>query len=94
MTSAEPYHFRLYVVGQASNSVQARANLEELCRQHLSDRHRIEIVDLAREPLRALADGVYMTPTLVKLTPPPTLRIVGNLSDPAPVLAALGLVIP
>jgi circadian clock protein KaiB len=91
MTTVEPFHFRLYIVGQAPNSIQARANLEELCRVHLADRYLIEIVDLAREPERALADGVYMTPTLVKIAPPPALNIVGNLSDTAPVLTALGL---
>ena len=83
--------FRLYITGNAPNSLHAIARLDELCRCHLQDRHEIEIVDLAREPHRALADGVYMTPTLVKVRPGPELRFVGSLSDPSPVLACLGL---
>jgi circadian clock protein KaiB len=85
------FKFRLYVAGDAPNSAQALANLTALCRAHLPDRHEIEIVDVFREPKRALADGIFMTPTLVKLAPSPTRRIVGTLSQTQIVLQALGL---
>ena len=83
--------FRLYIAGDAQNSAQAIANLTALCRAHLPDRHDIEVVDVFREPKRALADRILMTPTLIKLTPAPVRRIVGTLSQLAPVLHALGL---
>jgi circadian clock protein KaiC len=54
-------------------------------------RVRIEIVDVFREPKRALADGIFMTPTLVRLTPSPARKIVGTLSHTQPLLQALGL---
>ena len=82
---------RLYVAGEAQNSVRAVANLTALIRSRLKDRCSIEIVDVFREPKRALADGVFMTPTLVKLAPAPSQRIVGTLSVTQPVLQALGL---
>jgi circadian clock protein KaiB len=85
------FRFRLFVAGDAMNSTQAIANLTALCRAYLPDRHAIEIVNVFREPKRALADGVFMTPTLVRLAPPPELRIVGTLSQTQPVLRALGL---
>jgi circadian clock protein KaiB len=85
------FKFRLYITGGAPNSVQALANLTALCRAHLPDRHEIEVVDVFREPERALADGVVMTPTLVKLAPSPVRRIVGTLSQARSVLQALGL---
>ena len=85
------FKFRLYIAGDAHNSVQAVANLTVLCRTHLLDRHDIEIVDVFREPKRALADGIFMTPTLIKLAPSPNRRIVGTLSQTQPVLQALGL---
>jgi hypothetical protein len=37
-----------------------------------------------------LADGIIVTPTLVRLLPLPAMRIVGNLSDTTQVLLALG----
>jgi circadian clock protein KaiB len=85
------YRFRLYVAGDAPNSALARANLAALCRAHLSDRHKIEIVDVLLHPKRALADGVFMTPTLLKLAPSPARRIVGNLAQTQTALLALGL---
>ena len=85
------FQFRLYVAGDAANSAQAVANLAALCRAHLPHRHEIEVVDVFREPKRALADGIFMTPTLVKLVPAPVRRIVGTLSETLTVLQALGL---
>jgi circadian clock protein KaiB len=85
------YKFRLYVAGDAPNSTQAMANLTALCRIHLPDQHEIDIVDVFREPKRALDDGIFMTPTLVKLAPSPGRRIVGTLSQTQTVLQALGL---
>jgi len=91
MSRRAKFKFRLYVAGDALNSVQAQANLAEFCRTHLPDRHEIEIVDVFREPQRALTDGIFMTPTLVKLAPSPARTIIGTLSQTQTVLQALGL---
>lgn len=91
MSSRTIFKFRLYVAGDAQNSAQALANLTALCQTCLPDRHKIEIVDVFREPARALADGIFMTPTLVRLTPSPVKRIVGTLAQTQTVLDALGL---
>lgn len=91
MSRRSKFKFRLYVAGDAQNSAQAVANLTALCHTYLLDRHDIEVVDVFREPKRALADGILMTPTLVKLSPSPVRRIVGTLSQTQPVLQALGL---
>ena len=87
----EVFTFRLYIVGTAPNSLRALANLRMICQQYLIDRFTIEVVDILEEPLRALNDNVLLTPTLVKLSPNPETRIVGNLNDHASVLLALGL---
>ncbi len=85
------FKFRLYVAGESPSSMQALANLTALCRTHLPDRHEIEIVDVFRQPRRALADGILMTPTLLKLVPAPLRTVVGTLSQTRAVLLALGL---
>ncbi|MHB1047248.1 MAG: circadian clock KaiB family protein [Thermoanaerobaculia bacterium] len=85
------HRFRLYVADGAPNSARAVANLTALCRDHLTGRHEIEIVDVFLQPERALEDSVFMTPTLVRLAPRPGRRIVGSLSDTLAVLHALGL---
>ena len=82
---------RLYVAGQAPNSVRAIANLEDLRREFGQERFDLEIVDVLAEPLRALQDRVLVTPTLVKLSPLPVIYIVGDLSRHYEVVHALGL---
>lgn len=91
MSSDEKISFRLYVAGDAQNSVQALANLNALCRDHLAGQYTIEVVDVLREPKRALANSVFMTPTLVRFEPGPVRRIVGTLSETRTVLQVLGL---
>ena len=86
------YKFRLYVAGDAHNSMQAVANLTALCKTYLENQHAIEVVNVFRDPKRALADGILMTPTLVKLAPlPAPTKVVGTLSQTEPLMTALGL---
>jgi circadian clock protein KaiB len=85
------FRFRLYIAGDTLNSAQALANLSALCRLHLPDRYEIDIVDVFQQPERALADGIFMTPTLVKLAPSPVQSIVGTLSQTQTVSLVLGL---
>ena len=91
---APVFKFRLYVAADAFNSMQAVANLMRFCREHLPDRYEIEIVDVFREPRRALAEGVLMTPTLIKLAPAPVKRIVGTLSEASTLSQTFGLQVP
>ena len=92
--SREFLSLRLYVAGQAPNSAAAIRNLGILFpgREALGQPVEIEIVDLLREPLRGLLDGVVLSPTLVRIAPPPVRRVVGNLSNHEAVLLALGIV--
>ena len=89
--SATVVVLRLYVAGGAPNSVQAIANLEAICAEHLKGGHRLEVVDILDNPRRAMAEGVLVTPSLTKLSPLPAAQVVGNLSDKNRVLLALGL---
>ena len=91
MSRPPQFTFTLFVAGDAPTSVQAVDNLDAFCRGHLANRYEIEIVDVFREPKRALAEGIFMTPTLVVLTPPPARTIVGTLSQTRTVLLTLGL---
>jgi circadian clock protein KaiB len=82
----------LYITDSGPNSVRAVANLEAICKEHLQGNFRLEIIDVLQYPLRALADGVVVTPSLAKLSPLPAATVVGNLSDKSGVLRALGIV--
>ena len=81
---------RLYVAGHAPNSLRAIENANAICEEHFAAGFEIEIVDLLDFPLRALADGIIVTPTLLRLSPLPVRKMIGNLSDTRQVLLALG----
>jgi circadian clock protein KaiB len=83
--------FCLYIAAGTQNSERARVNLAALCKEHLPDRHEVEIVDVLTDPDRAMEDGIFMTPTLLKLWPLPAQRIVGTLNQTKLVLQALDL---
>ena len=82
---------RLYIANNAPNSIRAIANLAAICKEHLGDKFELEIIDVLEYPLRALADGILVTPSLTKISPSPAAKIVGNLSDTGSVLHALGI---
>jgi circadian clock protein KaiB len=91
MSRPTKFKFRLYVAGDTQNSVQALANLTAFCVVHLPNHYKIEAVDVLRKPKRALADSIFMTPTLVKLAPSPAVKIVGTLSESGRIMDLLGL---
>jgi circadian clock protein KaiB len=80
---------RLYVAGNAPNSLRAIANARAICDEHFASGHELEIVDLLEHPQQALADGIIVTPTLLRMSPLPVQRMVGNLNDRDQVLLAL-----
>jgi len=80
---------RLYIAGNAPNSVRALANVRAICDEHFASGHELEVVDLLEHPTRALADGIIVIPTLLKLLPLPVQRVIGNLSDTNQVLQTL-----
>lgn len=87
---ATTLRLRLYVAGVAPNSVRAIANTKAMCAAHFRDKSQLEVVDLMVDPQRAAADRVIVTPTLIKLSPLPEQRLIGDLSDAAKLLLALG----
>ena len=87
---ATTLRLRLYVAGVAPNSLRAIANAQAVCATYFRDDHELEVVDLMAEPARAAHDRVIVTPTLIKLAPAPEKRVIGDLSDSAQLLTALG----
>ncbi len=80
--SAEATHrFILYVTGRTRRSERASSNLRELCAQRLaSGSYEIEVVDVLDHPARAETDRVIATPTVIRTTPLPRRRVIGDLS--------------
>ena len=83
--------FRLYIAGEAPNSCLALDNLESLLKESLPDKYQLEVVDILADPLRAIQDGILVTPTLVRVSPGPVFQLAGNLQDHDLALRSLGI---
>jgi len=82
----------LYVVGRSPNSQRASNNLAELTRLHpeLFGAIDVEVVDALQSPERVFEDLILLTPALVVHSADGNVgRIIGDLSDPATLLATL-----
>lgn len=80
---------RLYVTGDSPRSREAFENLKAACQEHLGEPPDLEVVDILKDPISALSDGVFVTPLLVRLSPTPVARVFGDLRDRAALLALL-----
>lgn len=82
---------RLYVAGDAPNSLQARENLAAVLKNVGDDGYELEIIDCMADPLRSLNDGIVVTPTLLKVEPEPRQTVIGNLADTEYLRRTIGL---
>jgi circadian clock protein KaiB len=85
------YVLKLYITGQTPRSLQAIENLHYTCQKVLKDQYELIIVDVLENPQMAEDDKILATPTLVKLSPPPLRRVIGDMSQTDKVLFGLDL---
>lgn len=85
------YVLRLYIAGASRLSQETVARIRSLCDSYLRDRYAFEVIDVFERPDLAERDKIIATPTLIRATPPPVRKIVGNLSDEEKLLAGLDL---
>ena len=86
------YEFRIYIVGGSKNStktIEAIENLEKLFKSKLGNNYTLNIVDILENHSFAQKDGIFATPTIVKVNPPPNRKVLGDLSNGERVLALL-----
>lgn len=79
----------LYVVGHSRNSDTAVTNLRRLCEHQRLGQCELVIIDILEHPEAAEAANIVATPTLIRRSPLPERRIVGDLSLSETVLDSL-----
>jgi circadian clock protein KaiB len=85
------YTLRLFVTGATPHSMRAVQNINKICEQYLANQFELEIIDVYQQPELALQEQIIAAPTLIKLSPSPTRRLIGDLSNTDKVLMALGI---
>jgi circadian clock protein KaiB len=85
------YVLRLFVTGILPNSVRASLNIKTICEKYLNDRYELEIIDIYQQPDIAITEDILVVPLLVKKSPFPEVRMIGDLSNVEKVLTGLGI---
>ncbi|MFP5351816.1 MAG: circadian clock KaiB family protein [Actinomycetota bacterium] len=82
---------KLYVTGTTSRAIEARRKTSEIVEHFLSD-CELEVIDILERPDLAERDRIIATPTIVRVSPAPIRKVIGDISDPHTLLNGLGLV--
>jgi len=85
------YQLRLFVTGTTPRSARAVQNIQKICEDHLPGRYLLEVIDIYQHPAQAIAEQIIVTPTLVKCSPLPIRKMIGDLSDKERVLVGLDI---
>jgi len=88
----EKYILRLFITGILPNSARAVVNCTAICEKYLKDRYELKIIDIYQQPELALEEDLIVIPILIRKSPKPELRIVGDLTNIETVLKELGVV--
>ena len=89
--NGQTYVLRLYIAGTTPASSRSVANLRAICEKHLQGRYDLVVVDVFQQPTLARDEQIIAVPTLIKHSPLPVRRIVGDLANEHRVLAGLDL---
>jgi circadian clock protein KaiB len=90
-TSDEKYSLRLYVTGSTPKSIRAITNIKRICEAHLQGRYTLEVVDIYQQPVLAKGDQIIAAPTLVKRSPLPLRKFIGDMTNTDRILLGLDL---
>jgi circadian clock protein KaiB len=85
------YVLRLFITGHTEKSMRAVRNITDLCEQHLHGAYELEVIDVYQQPELAIEHQLVAVPTLLKVLPLPTRKMIGDMSDSRRVLAGLGI---
>jgi circadian clock protein KaiB len=87
----KPWSLKLFVATNSAASATAIVQLRRIVAEFLPQGSKVEIVDLLKEPSAVDSEQVLAIPTLIRKTPEPVRRIIGDLSDTDRVLVLLGI---
>lgn len=83
---SEGYNLRLFISSQNDSAEKTLSNLHQLLEERLTNPYTLKVIDVAKNPEQAIIHRVLTTPTLIRVSPGPVKRIVGQLDDISRVL--------
>ncbi len=83
------YVLHLFVSGPAPKTEQTLQRIHALLEQSLPHAYTLKVIDITQHPEQAEREQIAATPTLLRVFPPPSRRIVGEFDDPQRILQIL-----
>ncbi len=71
----------LFVAGDTRRSREAVQTLTELLKSHGLGEGNLTVCDLQDDPSRAAEQNILAIPTLIRQSPQPAVRVIGDFSD-------------
>jgi circadian clock protein KaiB len=88
---SKEFVLRLFVTGASPNSLKAIENIKAFCENYIKDRYSLEIIDVYQQPLLAQQEQIVALPLLIKVSPAPVRRLIGDMSNIAKVFHGMGI---
>lgn len=82
---------RLFITGASVNSSRAVSNLRDICEKYLVNNYSLDIIDVYQQHTIAESEQIIALPLLIKSSPLPEKRLIGDMSDTKKVLKGLGI---
>lgn len=89
--STQRFELYLFIAGTTPRSLAALVNVTAVCEERLRGRYDLVVVDVYQQPARARDAQIIAVPTLLKKSPVPQRRMIGDLSNRARLLVGLDL---
>jgi circadian clock protein KaiB len=80
-TQIEVYNLQLFISSDNDSAEKTLSNLHQLLEERLTNPYTLKVIDIAKNPEQAISHRVLTTPTLIRVSPKPIKRIVGQLDD-------------
>ncbi len=85
------YVLFLFIAGTTTNSNRAIINIKKVCEHCLAGKYKLKVIDIYQQPEALIKEQIVAVPVLIRKSPLPEMRIIGDLSDTDMVLTGLGI---
>ena len=86
------YILKLFVISNTPDSSRAIKNINALCEKYLKGRYSLEIIDINKHPEWATNENIFAIPLLIKKSPLPEERLIGDLSDTQKIITVFDII--
>ena len=85
------YLFKIFIAGWTPDNSRIISTLNNIFEERFKDQYSLEVIEVIDNLELAGEEKIFVTPTLIKYSPEPVRKIIGDLSEKEKVLSGLNL---